>query len=556
MCVSKKMTSSEEINEFLRLFFSLAAFFLPEKEHVWRYPPLPPPPPQAPQSLCCVVQVEAAGERKPGDLSLKKIVFHPAVLLLPHFFLSGGGGVRNVLGRASATGAFWAMHPRRCSFVAGKPAKLFLQQRRSRRRTTNRRSSFPLSHPLLSRSLSFPHSLSQGSASATGKLHKMHVTACLAGQDEVEVEVGEECRTLQALKEAIAVALPQLCVEGFDVSVGGRGLDDDNGVVSLSEGVCLDVVPNTRGLSVLALREAGREVSEDGLLKAAHRGYVSQCTLYLDAGVPIDCVDASSDQTPLHLSCDHGHLATARLLLDRGSTAIDEKDRHGYTPLHYACWEGSLETASLLLDRGSTAIDENDCHGNTPLHLSCRRGNLETAGLLLDRGSTAIDENNGDCETPLHVSCRCGHLETARLLLDRGSTAIDKTDGNGYTPLHFSCYHGQLETARLLLDRGSTAIDEKDGRGLTPLHLSCVRGHLETARLLLDRGSTAIDEKDDIGDTPLHISCFRGHWETARLLLDRGSTAIDEKNRFGETPLHQSCAIQGHLETSKLRLFC
>ena len=107
----------------------------------------------------------------------------------------------------------------------------------------------------------------------------MHVTACLAGQ-KVEVEVGEECRTLQALKEAIVVALPKLCVEGFDVSVGGRGLDDDEGVVSLSENVCLDVSANTRGLSVLALREAGREVSEDGLLAAVSTGDVSLCTLF------------------------------------------------------------------------------------------------------------------------------------------------------------------------------------------------------------------------------------------------------------------------------------
>ena len=89
----------------------------------------------------------------------------------------------------------------------------------------------------------------------------MHVTVSLAGQEEVDVEVGEECRALQALKEAAVVALPQLCVEGFDVSVGGRALDDDEGVVSLVDSVCLDVVPNTRGFSVLALREAGREVS-------------------------------------------------------------------------------------------------------------------------------------------------------------------------------------------------------------------------------------------------------------------------------------------------------
>ena len=102
----------------------------------------------------------------------------------------------------------------------------------------------------------------------------MHVTACLAGQEEVEVEVGEDCRSLQALREAIVEALPQLCVEGFDVSVGGRALDDDEGVVSLDENTCLDLVPNTRVLSVRALREAGREVSEAGLLVAAAEGDV------------------------------------------------------------------------------------------------------------------------------------------------------------------------------------------------------------------------------------------------------------------------------------------
>ena len=138
----------------------------------------------------------------------------------------------------------------------------------------------------------------------------MHVTACLAGQDEVEVEVGEECRTLQALKEAIVVALPKLCVEGFDVSVGGRALDDE-GVVSLAAPACLDVSANTRVLSVLALREAGHEVGEDGLIKAVCAGDVALCTLYLDAGVPIDCRhpdDWYSCYRPLHHACQQGHL--------------------------------------------------------------------------------------------------------------------------------------------------------------------------------------------------------------------------------------------------------
>ena len=164
--------------------------------------------------------------------------------------------------------------------------------------------------------------------------------------------------------------------------------------------VCLDVSANTRGLSVLALREAGREVSEAGLLKAAADGDVSQCTLYLDAGVPVDCRDGIG-MTPLHHSCRYGHLETARLLLDRGSTAIDEKNCEGETPLHHSCIDGHLETASLLLDRGSTAIAEKDGYGCTPLHVSCGRGHLEIARLLLDRGSTAIDEKGSAGSRPL-----------------------------------------------------------------------------------------------------------------------------------------------------------
>ena len=362
----------------------------------------------------------------------------------------------------------------------------------------------------------------------------MHVTACLAGQ-KVDVEVGEDCRSLQALREAIVVALPQLCVEGFDVSVGGRALDDDEGVVSLTESACLDVVANTRGLAVLALREAGRTVSGDGLLEATDNGDVSLVTLYLDAGVTIDYVD--DGQTPLHLACGRGRLEIATLLLDRGSTAIDEKTYSWQTPLHLSCRNGHVEIATLLLDRGSTALDEEEYDGQRPLHLACRRGHVEIATLLLDRGSTAIEEENGYCHTPLYVACSEGHVELATLLLDRGSTVIDEKDEAGETPLHTACCNGYLEIATLLLDRGSTAIDEKTNRGQTPLHFACNYGRLEIATLLLDRGSTAITEKDCDGRTPFHVACRDGYLEIATLLLDRG-TAIDEKSGAGATLLH------------------
>ena len=306
----------------------------------------------------------------------------------------------------------------------------------------------------------------------------MHVTACLAGQ-KVDVEVGEDCRTLQALQEAIVRALPQLCVEGFDVSVGGRALDNDEGVVSLEESVCLDVVANTRGLSVLALREAGREVSEVGLLDAAAEGDVSLCTLYLDAGVPIDCVNANG-ATPLLLSCSE-HLSIATLLLDRGSAAIDKKDDDGETPLFGASRNGRLSIVKLLLDRGSTMIDEKNGHGWTPLLVACCYGHLSLATLLLDRGSNAIDEKNVRGCTPLLAACTHGHLESATLLLDRGSTAIHEKDDEGVTPLHISCCTKRLPLVTLLLDRGCSVDVKTDERGIRyprkVLALLAQRGH-------------------------------------------------------------------------------
>ena len=252
---------------------------------------------------------------------------------------------------------------------------------------------------------------------------------------------------------------------------------------------------NTRGLSNRALREAGREVNEAGLLDASKLGDVPLCTLYLDAGVPIDCVDGE-DSTPLHLACRDGHLSLATLLLDRGSRAIDEKitdcvmtSGDGETPLHLACRNGHVSLATLLLDRGSRAIDEKTSYGRTPLYLACREGHLSVATLLLDRGSCALDMGHCLGTTPLHVACREGHLSVATLLLDRGSRAIDKKNSDDETPLYLACYDGHLSLAKLLLDRGSRAIDEKAWHE-TPFQVACSRhrNHVALMRLLLDRG--------------------------------------------------------------------
>ena len=312
----------------------------------------------------------------------------------------------------------------------------------------------------------------------------MHVTACLAGQ-KVEVEVGEECRTLQALQEAVVEALPQLCVEGFDVSVGGRALDDDEGIVSLTEDACLDVSANARGFSVLALREAGRAVSEYGFLGALREGDSEFYELYLKAGMPPDCAD-ENNYTPLHFACYAGNLEAVTLFLDWGA-AIDAKIARGSTALHIACSNAYvacgdvyLRICALLIDRGCAINGKNDAL-DTPLHLAVSNSRLEASRLLLSRGC-AVDEKNNAHDTPLHVACQNGHLEICTLLLDHSCAAQEKNIAQE-TPLHIACSRECYDICALLFDRGCK-LEAREGAlaGTSPyppgmLEFLSARGH-------------------------------------------------------------------------------
>ena len=99
----------------------------------------------------------------------------------------------------------------------------------------------------------------------------MHITASWGGA-EVEVEVGEECRSLAALKEAVCSALPE-GVDGEKVclEVCGRAVEEED-VLALSEGGRVDAVPTLAVRAADALREEGCAVDVEGFVAAARDG--------------------------------------------------------------------------------------------------------------------------------------------------------------------------------------------------------------------------------------------------------------------------------------------
>ena len=414
----------------------------------------------------------------------------------------------------------------------------------------------------------------------------MHVTASWGGE-EVVVEVGEGCRSLAALKDAVCSALPEE-VDGETVclEVRGRAMEEED-VLALSEGGRVDVVPPLAVRAAATLSEEGRDVDGSGLHEAVRDGDMRLCGLYLDAGVSC-CPEL------IHMAVAQQNIELCTLLLDRGGEDVTNDLN---TPLHLAVCKRNTELCRILLDRGADVNaeggewfdeDEDDDRGgslemdesDTPLHLAVRGESTELCRLLLERGGDVHAQNHW-IRTPLHeavVARRtkgqgCAQAELCTLLIDGGSDLEEQNEW-GRTPLHEAVARKNTGLCKLLLDRGADVNAESaedfsslrpsyDGqvtridKRVTPLHLAASGGSTELCRLLVERrartsawnawGRTPLQEALLAGhtelspvlhrDAPLHDAVAEGNTELCTRLLDQGAD-VNAVNDDLTTPLH------------------
>ncbi len=278
-----------------------------------------------------------------------------------------------------------------------------------------------------------------------------------------------------------------------------------------------------------ALLQASRRRSANGtLLVASRKGNIAKILSLLEKGSNIDTIGENGMQ-PIHLAAENGHTATVELLLDRGATGIDARDRFSCRPIHCAAQSGHTATVELLLDRGAKSIDAQNRVGNQPIYLAAFNAHTATVELLLDRGSIGIDAHDmGGCQ-PIHSAAANGHTAMVELLLDRGATGIDAPDNKGRQPIHLAAYNGHTATVKLLLDRGATGMDAPDNNGWQLLPMAVRRGDTATVELLLDRGATGIDSPANFGNQPLHYTALLGHTATIIILISHGATIPDTR---------------------------
>ncbi|QOF75571.1 ankyrin repeat domain-containing protein (plasmid) [Aminobacter sp. SR38] len=147
---------------------------------------------------------------------------------------------------------------------------------------------------------------------------------------------------------------------------------------------------------------------------AAMKGDVAGIAAAMDAGAGVDNIDGGA--TPLYLAVRGGHMAAAKLLLERGADV-----NAAPTPLGPALMPA----------------------------LAKRR--IDLINLLLDNGADPNAYRNR--EAALHVAVRSGCLDCVKALVEAGADVNAKTK-DGKSPLHLAKFKGQHEIADYLTSHG------------------------------------------------------------------------------------------------------
>ncbi|XP_067936599.1 poly [ADP-ribose] polymerase tankyrase-1-like isoform X2 [Watersipora subatra] len=250
----------------------------------------------------------------------------------------------------------------------------------------------------------------------------------------------------------------------------------------------------------------------------------------------------------------------AELLIRKGPSLINEKNKDFLTALHLATDKSSYDVMELLLEKG-TKVNALDNLGQTALHRAAQQGNVQACKLLMAynidisivslQGYSAAQlatepvqeflregplTGGTDVDIQLLDAAKTGDMDLVKKLVTAHIGAVNcrDLDGRHSTPLHFAAGYNRLSVVQHLLDNGAD-VHAKDKGGLVPLHNACSYGHYEVTELLLEHGA-CVNVADLWKFTPLHEAAAKGKYEICKLLLKHGADP-QRRNRDGHIPL-------------------
>jgi ankyrin repeat protein len=350
------------------------------------------------------------------------------------------------------------------------------------------------------------------------------------------------------------------------------------------------------------------------LIEASGRGDLAAVTRLVDAKPDLINELGGDDRarrvfktTALHKAAEKGHLAVARLLLDRGANPDTRDEGDNATAMHFAAESGHLDIVKLLVERGADVNGFGDVHGWdiigwATLH---HKTHTDVAKYLLENGAqhnifSAVAMGDVDAirklaevsrdvmdkpmaiwearRRPLHLAVMKKRSQVIAVLLDLGAD-IEGTDVDHLTPLDYATLRNEKECAEILLARGARvsfpaafvlgrndvieAELSRDPDTLKPGHrfaklidMASEVSPGEVIERLLAHGAQVGSTTDSAsfgtkGYTPLHSAAWHGNLDAIRVLVKHGASLDARDSTHSATPLGWA-TYAGRTEAAKL----
>ncbi|KAI1079005.1 hypothetical protein F5B20DRAFT_591008 [Whalleya microplaca] len=255
----------------------------------------------------------------------------------------------------------------------------------------------------------------------------------------------------------------------------------------------------------------------NGILHTAvESGELDLVLHFLKAGAEVSYTNAEG-RGPLHIAARSGHGDMAEYLLGgHDEVSIDMQDKQGKTPLYYAVECGHLASVKLLLEKGANPNRITN-QGSTILGLVLGKESRQEIATQLLKHSASPSNIPDPGVLELITAAAQGHDDIIMDILSHG-VDVNGQDGFGYNALYEAARFGNCETVKLLIGAGANPNSKTGLSGDTTLHGIIDKGR--RCRELLHRFKDNAVFAARTVDTPPLCS---NHLEVAEVLLQYGT---------------------------------
>ncbi|OON23710.1 FYVE zinc finger [Opisthorchis viverrini] len=185
------------------------------------------------------------------------------------------------------------------------------------------------------------------------------------------------------------------------------------------------------------------------------------------------CVNDSTQYTPLHLAIIAGVPEDVFRSLLLAGASISSRTPQKHTPLHLCILHNRPELLNCLIENGAE-VNEQDSEMNTPLHLAVRNANIPCLTILLAQPQTDCCIMNIRGQLPIHLLAEQNSATAVEILQHLFEVCvtpqINSKDAAGNTPLLLAYRSGNVPLCIALVHAGaSLGLTNADGHSMFSL---------------------------------------------------------------------------------------